>query len=174
MKQTFLVRVLGPDDAAAFRSLRLAGLRESAPAFCSSYEEEVVRPVEATTQRLEPDAEQFVVGAFDAAGALLGVAGFYRNDRIKTRHRGTVWGMYVAPEARGLGAGRALLEAIVARAAAIPGLAAIDLSVTVGQVAARRLYERVGFRAWGLEPGALWVDGRSYDMEHMVLDMPSD
>lgn len=174
MEQTLKVRALGTADASAWRSLRLAGLRESAPAFCSSFEDEEPRPLQHTTDRLAASSgEKFTVGAFDDAGRLVGIAGFYRETLRKTCHRGTVWGMYVSPEARGRGAGRALLEALVERAAALPGLRQVTLTVTVGQDAARALYERLGFRAWGLEPGAIVVDGRPYDQVHMILELPA-
>ena len=45
-----------------------------------------------------------VYGAF-ADGALAGVVGYSRDPRVKNRHRGKVFGMYVAPEHRRRGVG---------------------------------------------------------------------
>jgi len=52
--------------------------------------------------------------------------------------------LYVAPQERGRGLGRALLERVV-RAARERGAASIDLGTTEDDVAARSLYESVGF-----------------------------
>ena len=37
------------------------------------------------------------------------------------------------------------------------------LAVTAGNDAALKLYESLGFKAWGLEPAALVIDGVAYD-----------
>src|SRR5205814_10435418 len=50
----------------------------------------------------------------------------------------------VAPEARGQGAGRALIEALIERARA-QGAAAIALHTTERMEVARAMYERMGF-----------------------------
>jgi GNAT superfamily N-acetyltransferase len=52
--------------------------------------------------------------------------------------------LYVVPERRGRGLGRALLEAAMDHARE-RGAARIDLNTSVGDVAARALYESVGF-----------------------------
>jgi len=36
---------------------------------------------------------------------------------------------------------------------------------------ARKLYESLGFIAWGREPASLWLDGEFIDEDHMVLDL---
>jgi len=76
--------------------------------------------------------------------------------------------MVVDPAFRGRGIGRALLEALVARARALPDLASLHLWVTAGQDAARRLYSSCGFEVYGREPDALRVEERSYDQEYMI------
>jgi ribosomal protein S18 acetylase RimI-like enzyme len=53
--------------------------------------------------------------------------------------------LYVAPEARGLGIGRALTEEAL-RIAAEEGCVALDLEVEPGHEIAEGLYERMGFR----------------------------
>ena len=77
--------------------------------------------------------------------------------------------MYVAPRLRGQGAGDALLIEALRVARTCEGLRAILLSVSETQAAARRLYERLGFRAYGVEPGALRVGERYLDEEFMIL-----
>jgi ribosomal protein S18 acetylase RimI-like enzyme len=167
------IRALGPADAAAFREIRLGGLRDSPEAFGSTYEEEVEHGLQIFAQRLDPSAakaEQVVLGAF-ADGALVGVAACIREHRPKTRHKASVYGMYVAPEARGRGAGRALLARLVAEARAWPGVDRLTLSVVERAEAARALYRAAGFVAYGSEPDALRQDGVRDTLIYLTLDL---
>lgn len=161
-----LVRMLGPADATLYRSLRLRALREHPDAFTSSYAEERERPVEAAAQRL---AHHAFWGAYRHA-ELWGMVGLEREPRARNRHKATVMGMYVAPEARGQGVGRSLLDALLRHARA-NGVESLVLTVTEGNTAAQRLYEALGFRSFGVEPDAVRVDGRSHAKNHMHLDL---
>jgi ribosomal protein S18 acetylase RimI-like enzyme len=108
---------------------------------------------------LAPDLENsFVVGAFDGK-QLVGIAGFYREKGLKTRHKGRVWGVYVTPGERGKGVGRGILQMLLERAALI-GAEQIGLSVTTTQTAAIALYRSLGFESWGCEPKALKIGDR--------------
>lgn len=163
-----LVRMLGPADAMLYRALRLRALREHPDAFTSSYEEDRGQPVEAAAQRLAAHA---FWGAYQHA-ELYGFVGLEREARPKNRHKGTVMGMYVAPEIGGQGVGRALLKALVAHARA-NGLESLVLTVTDGNERALRLYRSAGFRSFGIEPDAIRVAGRAHAKNHMHLDLNS-
>lgn len=166
------IREVLPDEAEAFVRLRLRGLRDHPFAFAASEGEERQRSVAVTAGRMREAraAGGFVLGGF-SEGGLVGTVGFFRQPWEKKRHQGAIWGVYVAPEARGSGLGRALLGEAVARARRLPGLEQIHLSVAVGGVAAHRLYAALGFVEYGREPRALKV-GNAYDDEIlMVLDL---
>jgi ribosomal protein S18 acetylase RimI-like enzyme len=164
------IRRLTPDDAPAWRALRLRGLREHPEAFTSSAEEDEHQPPEAARARLaSPDAMFW--GAFED-GRLCGIVGLERERRAKSRHKATVVGMYVAADCAGRGHGRALLQALLAEAGAA-GLGSLVLTVTEGDGPARRLYEAAGFRAFGTEPHAIVVGGRPLGKVHMVLLLPA-
>lgn len=165
------VRPLEKSEAELFHSFRLRGLRECPEAFGSTFEEEAGATPEEVRERFNCAEDNFVLGAFDDAGRLVGVAGFYRHTHLKLRHTGGVWGMYVEPSARGRGAGRALLSALVERAARLDGLERVVLDVVVGVEAARRLYLSHGFRPYAVEERAMKKDGVYYDVEHMVLSI---
>jgi RimJ/RimL family protein N-acetyltransferase len=64
--------------------------------------------------------------------------------------------------------GQALLEALLDRARALPELEQIELTVTEGNRRAQALYERNGFRVWGVRPQAVKLDGQAYAKIHMV------
>lgn len=159
-----LVRMLGPADATLYRALRLRALREHPDAFTSSYEQDRDQPVEAAAHRLATHA---FWGAYRQA-ELAGFVGLERELRPKNRHKGTVMGMYVAPEAGGQGVGAALLKALVAHARC-NGLESLVLTVTDGNERAQRLYASAGFRSFGVEPDAIRVGGRSIAKNHMHL-----
>lgn len=159
------IRRLQPSDAAIYRSLRLRALREHPEAFTSSFEEDSQEPVASSQKRLEGKVKMW--GAFDG-DALVGLVGLDREARAKNRHKATVVGMYVAPEAGRRGIGKALLDALLDEARA-DGIELLVLTVTAGNDGARDLYVRSGFKTFGVEPGAIKVEGRAYDKDHMVL-----
>lgn len=161
-------RRLTAEDAAAYRLIRLHGLQESPQAFAADYQSDATLPLEHFATRLKNEVDTFVLGAF-VNGELVGVGGFYREQGVKLRHKGTIWGVYVMPEHRSGGFGRKLIGEIVANAAAVPGIQQINITVTAANERARQLYRSMGFEPWGLERRALWIDGSFYDDEHMVL-----
>ena len=161
------IRLLTADDAVEYRPVRLRALVEHPHAFGSDAQEWRNTPIEEVAARLHrPDS--FVLGAF-IDGALVGTAGAYRVDRVKLRHKASIVGVYVAPEARGQGIGRALVSAAMERARAWEGVTQLHLSVAVPNDAARQLYLSLGFRVYGLEPRAIKLPDRYVDEEHMVL-----
>nr|WKF62044.1 Spermidine N(1)-acetyltransferase [Paraburkholderia busanensis] len=167
-----LIRQLGPADRDAYFQLRLRGLKAHPESFGQSYEEALARGPEQHDARLQGllAAEgEFLLGAFASTDTpLLGVVGLSRNQRDKERHKASVIGMYVAPEAAGRGVGRALLDELMRRAMRIDGLRQIQLVVASHNEAARKLYESAGFNKYGCEVGALNVGGVFHDADLMV------
>ncbi|MEO7548246.1 MAG: GNAT family N-acetyltransferase [Ramlibacter sp.] len=163
-----MIRRLVPTDAPAYRPLRLRALREHPEAFTSSYEENADAPLADTEKRLA-SATATLWGAFDD-DELCGAVGMDRETRIKSRHKASLVAMYVAPEHARRGAGRALVDALV-REARAENLELLVLTVTEGNRSAIALYERAGFRSFGIEPGAIKVAGRAWAKNHMYLSL---
>lgn len=170
-----LICQLGPADRDAYFQLRLRGLKAHPETFGQSYEEALAKGApqhDAILQGAGSAEGDFLLGAYLAAGTpLIGVVGLMRNPRDKERHKASVVGMYVAPEAAGRGVGRALLGELLARATQIDGLHQIQLMVGSRNDAAHKLYESLGFRKYGCEVGALQVGGVFHDADLMVRFM---
>jgi ribosomal protein S18 acetylase RimI-like enzyme len=134
---------LRPATLETVKPLRLRALREDPDSFGSTLEREQDRP--------DPDWDFWVKDtliAFDG-DTPVGMA------NLKLEDDGAqLFGMWVAPEARGKGVGEQLVQALLARAGDRP----ITLCVAEGAGAARRLYERLGFVPTGtggtLRPGS--------------------
>ena len=163
------IRFLTAEDAGEWWRLRLEALKGDPEAFSSSAEEHKALTVEDVKPRLGRGAEDsFVVGAFEDA-RLCGMGGFYRENGLKSRHKGRVWGVYVTPAKRTAGIGRRILEMLIDRAAGVDGLEQILLSVTATQKSAIRLYQSLGFESFGCEPRALKIRDKFVDEEYMIL-----
>jgi ribosomal protein S18 acetylase RimI-like enzyme len=159
---SFEIRRLSCDDALAYRALRLESLERHPDAFGASLDDERQMSGDDMIDRL---ARSTVFGAFDAEG-LAGTAGWYRMTGDKLSHRGALWGMYVRPRARRRGLGEALVHHVLDDARG--NVEQIHLTVTTVNEPAHRLYERMGFVSYGLEPRALKVGGDYLDEVMMV------
>lgn len=160
------IRRLGASDAAAFHMLRLDALSRCPSAFSAAYEEAVLQRPDEVGARL---AEETVFGAF-IDGELCGIAGFRRPAQIKKRHKGTLWGVYVRPGIRREGLGTALIAAVIEHART--EVMQLHAAVVTTNHAARRLYARLGFVSYGLEPGGLRLGEEVLDQQLMVLRFP--
>lgn len=151
-------------DVAAFRAVRLDGLRRHPDAFGADYDSERHQPDAFFAARLR---ESSVLAGIDDQGHLGGIVGIRVNPGLKQRHFATLWGMYVCPEWRGSGLAKALLTAAIAEAGECRSL---KLAVSTSNTAAVRLYRSAGFQAYGTDVAALYVNGVYHDSLLMRLD----
>ena len=159
----FTIRPFEPDEAGALRKLRLEALLAHPDCFGSTPEE----AVEQTEQRYEEIASSGrVIGCFDREGGVTGMAGLETAALRKLQHRATLWGVYVNPGLRGTGAAEALLRATIALAR--PPVEEILLTVTLFNEPAIRLYQRLGFKRYGLDERALKLSNGAYVDELMM------
>ena len=166
------IRCLEPGDADALIALRRQALSEEPLAFGASLDDDPTLSADRLRASLADAGRFAIVGAFDAE-ALVGMAGLFRMEKVKARHRAMIWGMYVTQAARGRGIGAAILRGAIDRARSWPGILQVHLSVTETSEEAGRLYRSMGFRQWGVEPRAVHWDGRFVAEHHMVLELTS-
>ncbi len=163
------LRALTEADVSDFWELRLRALKLEPESFGSAYEECADDPIAVVGKRLQSSNDSFVMGAFDPK--LIGMVGFYRRSGLKMRHKGNIWGMYVAPEHRRKGLGRALMLAVVSRVVSLPGLEELLLTVVTSKESARSLYLSLGFKSYGIERNALHIGDKYFDEELMALTL---
>ena len=173
-KTPVTIRRLAPPDLGDYKALRDTMLAAHPEAFTSDAATERARPADSYRARIGADhtdtahAGQFTLGAWQGS-RLVGALGCERDPRIKVRHIAHLIGMMVCADARGAGVGRALLEACIESARAAGGIEMLTLSVTAGNTAALRLYERAGFSRYASLPRALRVGDAYHAKEQWVL-----
>ena len=164
-----VVRQLNREDLDQFRTLRLRGLKEDPEAFGAAYEEISQTPDSDWLKVLDDSHGSFVLGAFDPN--LVGLVAFSRPPRIKKRHKGHIWGMYVAPEARGCGIAKTLMLAALDRLRLVEELEEVMLTVVTKNSAARNLYLNLGFVPYGLEKRSLKLGDQYLDEELLSIKL---
>ncbi len=171
---------LSSSDAPRYARLRLRMLLDAPWAFSASPEDDKGLDLGFLEKALATETQAiFAVDPPALAGAasrgdhekpeLIAAAGIVRQTSPKYRHRASIWGVFVEPGYRRNGLGRAVMTAAIECARQWPGVDYIDLGVSQRAGAARRLYDSLGFVAWGREPEATEIDGRRYDETHMTL-----
>lgn len=160
------VRPLTAQDVEAYRVVRLAVLRSDPPAFVTTAAEFAARDLAGIAAQISPTENAVTFGAF-LTGELVGILTLARETRPSIRHRAGIYGVGVLGEARGQGAGDALMQTALAHARQWEGLTSLHLAVVETQHTARKLYERHGFTVWGTQPDAVQHDGQTYS-EHWL------
>lgn len=159
---SFEIAILDANDAADFRQFRLGALQDAPQAFGASYEAESAQPLTFFQNRLSTSK----VWAASQDGAIVGTAGLASWSGARERHKGFVWGVFVAPPVRGQHIAWALLTRLLAYADL--HYEQITLSVTAGNTAALSLYQQAGFVIYGKEPRAL-KDASGYSDELLMV-----
>ena len=133
-----------PVDAPRARAVRLRALADSPDAFWTTLAEDRAQPIEAWRARLaDPDTATFLAVR---AGADIGLA-------VGRPHHDVpgdagLYAMWVAPEARRSGAGRALILAVLGWARTV-GYPRVRLEVADANAAAIATYTALRFTATG-------------------------
>ena len=161
------VRKLTIEDGEALWALRLRALKDNPEAFAATYEEALRNGKEQFIQRIVPKKDAFYLGAFESD--LIGMVYLRRDEGRKNFHKGRVLSMYVLPESRGLGVGKALLQEVITQANRLSGLEQLHLMVVTTNDAARSLYHSMGFEVYGTVLQAFKADGQYWNEELMVL-----
>ena len=156
------IRELKSSDATSYRKLRLQALAEWPPAFGSPVEEENEKPMKETESFLIGTRDRKLFGTF-VGSMLTGTVRYSRYSGSNEGHRAYVAGLYVDPDHRGQGAGRALLERTIDESKNDKTIRRLNLTVVSDQSTAIRLYESLGFVECGTDYEAFSARGQFFD-----------
>jgi RimJ/RimL family protein N-acetyltransferase len=163
------VRSAVPEDADKLRELRLAALTAHPEVFAMDAEsmatETVAQWAERITRNIATHAGTICIAA--NGDQLIGMMGLFRDLRPKTRHSGTIWGVYVDAAWRGHHVAEALMSECLAWAR-VHELVVVKLGVITSNTPAIRCYARCGFTVYGIEPKVIHYNGIFYDELLMV------
>lgn len=164
-----IIRKLQPHESAIYRAVRLACLKNVPDFFGSTYEEEVLNPKFFFETYIETDSPDHVMfGAFDGE-QLIGITGFNRMARKRASHRGELVQVYVESTYRGQNIGEKLLRQVLDYAFGLGGIEQVQLSVIASNTTAIHLYEKLGFKTFGIQPKYFKVENGYLDQQFMQL-----
>jgi ribosomal protein S18 acetylase RimI-like enzyme len=138
------VREAKPGEWEIFRELRLRALEDDPDSFRARYEERVDAPESEWRESFERVLRDDHMVTFFAETDQPAGMSFARVSDGQLQ----IFGMWVAPEARGQGLGRALLDAAFLWGK-VRGAASARLAVTIGNDAGEYLYAKAGFEPTG-------------------------
>ena len=166
-----VIREANLADASSFRELRLEALQNSPVAFSADYQKNVSHPAKYWEDLLTPNPDESTMFLGEVEGRLIAMTGVMRGTSPKTRHSAWVWGVYVTPGWRGLHIAGEIIQACIDWAGTRK-VVLVKLGVAAVNQPAIRCYERCGFKVYGTEPRAVFVDGRYYDeyLMYKLLD----
>ncbi|EJP99622.1 GNAT family N-acetyltransferase [Bacillus cereus] len=164
-----MIRLLTKEDAEKYWNLRLQALQVNPEAFVTTYEEAVRQenPLERVANNLTATTS-CTFGAFNEENQLIGVVTLLTEEREAYKHKGHIVAMYVGAQNRRNGLARELITNAIQRARDIK-LEQLNLGVVSTNEPAKKLYESMGFKTYGIEKRAIKVNGVYSDDEYMVL-----
>lgn len=164
------IRPVTVDEVPHWWELRLRALKDHPEAFGSDYETSLKRGYGFVVERnFGPDAGlNVILAAFDRNGTILSTVGVH-GETGKRSHIAVIIGVYTAPEARGQGLCRRLIETAVAHCRATPGILQVHIAVNANNAPALHIYTSAGFIPWGTEPRAIGLPNRFDDEIHLAM-----
>ena len=154
------------EDFEVYNDLREMSLEVGREMFVSTNDEERNNRKSKFTSRVQDDFS-FIMGAFEG-NTLIGIVTFVRENRIKIKHKGGIYGMFVNPNYQGKGIGSKLLSLTLEKTFEMEGLRQINLGVMSTNLSAIKLYEKMGFKPYGMEKEAVFVNENFLDELFMV------
>ena len=166
-----MIRILTPDDATAYRKLRLSALSSDPQAFLSSIELEEKTPLIDFANKLFRNSTPPVYGFYGYVSQENTLAGYIHlaNEWIfKRRHIATLNELYILPDFRRRGIAAGLINHCLNLLKTIPGKEQVELHVNSGNRGAVDLYQKLGFSQVATIPKAV-KEPDGYQDEHVFI-----
>lgn len=171
MSQEYFLRPLEIEDFSQFLDIQSAALLQAPEVFGSDYDWFAGLSILSKEQRYEQYMNypyQYLLGAVNAEGLIIGMIGYSSQDSSKVRHKGRLWGLFVREEYRGHGIATVLINSIVDTVREVSDVEQLQLSVSTQNQASYGLYLRLGFSVYGTEIHAMKIQ-HSYVDEYLMV-----
>ena len=159
MKKDITILKLKVSQWEEYRDLRLEALRKDSSAFGSSYQEERNRKENEWKEKLNARG---VLLAY-VNGLAVGIAQYRFREGEKLQHVADISSVYVKDDFRGRGIAKALMIEALKQICKNPKVIKISLNVHSQQVAARSLYEKLGFKIIGIFEKEVKIKNKYFD-----------
>jgi ribosomal protein S18 acetylase RimI-like enzyme len=170
--QEHIVRKIETGEWRKYKKIRLEALKSDPQAFLNSYEEESVRTNDDWKSIVESafvgNNTKLLVGIDKNIDELLAIGGAYAENN---QGEWNIVSIYVSPEHRNQGIGRALMEKIIKIMKSREDARKLVLHANVAQKVAVHLYQSLGFKAVLTVKNQILGDGRPHDVYEMTLDI---
>ena len=140
-----------------YKNIRIQALKDVPQAFLDDIDRSESQPKSFWVERSKK------VTFAEVDGKVVGIVGFYQEERTKQRHIVHLVGVYVLPEYRGKKIGYQLIVRVLDEIKKIPEIKVIQLGVVDTQQKALELYTALGFVEVGKLKFAVNVDGTYFD-----------
>jgi RimJ/RimL family protein N-acetyltransferase len=159
---------LDATDAEDFSALRRAVTADNPVPMGLTLEEELSRPLQGFRDQLAAAAPSAAFGVY-VDGQMRACAALAWTSRFpSSMHKAVLWGCFVDPAFRRIGLGKRAVGRALEHGRDY-GVRRINLMVFLPNEAAVSLYMSLGFQPYGLEPEAVFLDGRFHPGQHMTL-----
>lgn len=162
-------RKLLPEESNSYREIRLQCLKNFPMHFTSNYHDEKQKEKLFFQPYIEKsDSNNFVIGAF-YNNILIGISGFKRHEREKINHSGIIIQVYVVLEHQGKKIGQQIIKSTLNEAFKINGIEQVEIEVIASNEKAEKMYNKIGFEAYGLQKNFLKINDKYYDHIMMMI-----
>lgn len=154
-------KILNSTDFEQYNLLRELALDSYPESFASSNIEEKDKRKEGFNSIIHSEFN-FFMGVFDKE-TLIGSVLFSREVKNKMKHKGNIFAMFLKTEYQGKGIASKLLKLTCNKAFSFDGIQQINLAVNASNSNAINLYEKIGFKTYGIEKKSLFINGKYFD-----------
>ncbi len=146
-----------------YKTIRMQALKEVPQAFLDDIDRAEKEPTSFWIERAKN------VTFAEVNGKVVGIVGFYQEEKTKQRHIANLVGVYVLPEHRGKKIGYELVVRVLDEIKKNPEITVIQLGVVATQQKALQLYTSLGFVEVGKLKFAVKVGDTYFDEYLMQL-----
>jgi RimJ/RimL family protein N-acetyltransferase len=169
MENETIFKVLTSNDVEYYKEIRRHCLTNFPDNFGTSAREELESyPNKFINIINAPSSGGFIYGVF-RSDDLIGICSFIKEGREKTAHRGEIGQVFIQKEYWGKGIGEKLLRLTVSKAFEYPEIDQLTLTAVEANNKAALLYEKLGFKTYGVLQNYFKDKDRSWSQIFMYL-----